>query len=138
MDQYVLLLSRKVVSLLKVSDTQLKEVHDGIFPIDFKDDYEYSKPSRGNSFGNSLKSFEKDKSISKKQRFTHFLSEVNKNLKNYLSSNSTLMLVGTDQDRAIFKGVSDYIHLITGELAGSYSTSRLSQLKQALSNITIT
>lgn len=133
MNNYILLLSKKNVSLLKMNNNELKEVHDKNFPKVFQDDYEYARSSRGTSFGYSLKGFEKDKSISKKERFSHFLKEVNKNLKSYLRGNSTLTLTGTDQDRNEFKRVSDYNHLITNELAGSFSPKRLSQIKQSLS-----
>lgn len=135
MNQYILLLSKKAVSLVEMANHELKEVRDGVFPMTFQDDYEYARSSRGNSFGFALKSFEKDKSISRKERFSHFLREVNKNLKNHLGADSSLVLTGTDQDRANFKRISDFNNLIINELAGSYSTKRLSQLKQSLSSM---
>lgn len=135
MENYVLLLSKKAVSLLTFQNKTLKVINDGIFPMDFTDDYEYARTSRGNSYGYSLKSFEKDKSISRKDRFNHFLSEVNKNLKHYLTADCSLVIAGTDQDRASFKHVSDFNHLIVHEIPGSYSTSRLSQLKQSITQV---
>ena len=136
MDNYILLISKKTVSLLTLHNNQIDEIRDGVFPMIYKDDYEYARTYRGNSFGYSLKSFEKDKSISKKERFSRFLAEVNKNLKSYLNRNNEgLFIAGTDQDRSSFKRVFDYNHLIQHELTGSFSAKRLSQVKQAITDI---
>ncbi len=129
-DYYILALSQKKASLLKLHDVSAEEIIDGIFPLNNVDDYEYSKSSRGNSFGYSLKNFEKDKSIVKKERFNHFLRSVNEKLKGYLNNECALLLAGTEQDRNEFKRISDYNNLISGEISGSYNSNNLSQLKQ--------
>jgi hypothetical protein len=136
-NHYVLLVSKKAISLVKWQDQTLNEVRDGVFPVSFKDDYEYSRSSRGTSFGYALKNFEKDKSIIKKERFKQFLRDVNKKLKGYLNPDSTLFLVGTDHDRSDFKRISDYNNCIGGEISGSYNASRLPQLKKPLSRLLV-
>ena len=133
-DYYILSLSQKQVSFFKLHDTATEEIHDGVFPMSFIDEYEYAKSSRGTSFGYALKSFEKDKSIVKKERFVHFLREVNEKLKRHLDSDSALLLVGTDEDRANFKKIFSYNDLISGEISGSFNSSNLSQLKRSVAN----
>ena len=132
MNHYILLLSKKEVSLLTFRNHELDEIRDGVFPMTFEDDYEYARASRGNSFGFSLKGFEKDKSITRKQRYQHFLNEVNKKLKHYLTPESNLFIAGTDQDRATFRHISDYNHLVAHEFSGGYQVKRLNKLKHAL------
>jgi len=132
-DYYILILNRKKVSLFRLHDTATEEIRDGVFPMSFIDDYEYSKSSRGTSFGYSLKNFEKDKSIVKKERFKYFLREVSEKLSRYLNNDSALLLIGTDQDRADFKRVSVYNDLIAGEISGSFNSINLGQLKQSIS-----
>ena len=129
-DYYILALSQKKASLLKIHDVSASEIMDSVFPMINTDTYEYSKSSRGNSFGYSLKGFEKDKSVVKKERFNHFLRSVNEKLKGYLNNECALLLAGTEQDRNEFKRISDYNSLISGEISGSYNSNNLSQLKQ--------
>lgn len=133
MERYILLLNKKQISLLKWENRNMREIRDGIFPVAITDDYEYSKPSLGTSYGYAMKSFEKDKSSVEKERFLKFLHAVNKNLKSYLKTNCILFLVGTAKARTDFKRISDYNHLIGGEISGSFSADRLAQLKQSLS-----
>lgn len=132
-EYYILLLSQKKVSFFKLHDTATEEVRDGIFPMSFLDDYEYAKSSRGTSFGYALKNFEKDKSIVKKERFIHFLKEVNEKLRRYLDNETVLLLIGTDEDRVMFKKVCDFNHLIAGEISGSFNSLNFGQLKQSIS-----
>lgn len=134
-DYYVLSLSQKKVSLLKLHDTATEEIRDGVFPMTMVDEFEYSKSSRGNSFGYALKGFEKDKSFVKKERFMHFLRTVNEKLKRYLTDDSALLLAGTVEDRNNFRKVSDYNSLISGEISGSFNSSNLGLLKQSVSKI---
>lgn len=134
-DRFILLINASVVSLLKWEGNAISEIRDGVFPISFKDDYEYSRPSRGTSFGYALKNFEKDKSIVKKERFIKFLRTVDKNLKALLNQDSSLLLAGTDKHRSDFKKISNLNHLISGEISGSHSMKRLSLLKRSLSQM---
>jgi hypothetical protein len=129
-DYYILSLSQKKVSLLKMHDASSDEINDGVFPMLQKDDHEYAKSSRGNSFGYSLKNFEKDKSVVKKQRFNQFLREVDENLKAYITNDCALLLAGTDKDRSDFKKVSHFNNLIAGEVSGSFSSYNMNELKQ--------
>lgn len=131
-DYYILSLSQKKVSFYRLHDAATEEIRDGIFPMPFLDEYEYRKSSRGTSFGYALKNFEKDKSIVKKERFTQFLKEVNKKLRRYLDNESALLLIGTDEDRQIFKRISDYNHLIAGEIAGNFNSFDLGHLKHSI------
>ncbi|MBI1767204.1 MAG: hypothetical protein HYR67_02380 [Bacteroidetes bacterium] len=133
-DYYILSLSQKTASLLKIHDALTEEIKDGVFPMSNVDDFEYSKSSRGNSFGFSLKNFEKDKSFVKKERFNHFLRQINENLKGYLNDECALMLAGTGTDRADFRRISDYNNLISGEISGSYNSKNFNQLKQNVIN----
>lgn len=133
-DYYILSLTQKKVSLFKLHDTVTEELCDGIFPMTFADDYEYSKSSRGTSFGYALKNFEKDKSMVRKERFTQFLRSVNEELGRYLNSESALLLAGTREDRTAFRRVSVYNDLISGEISGSFNANNLNQLKLSAAN----
>jgi hypothetical protein len=131
-DYYILSISQKKVSLFKLHDTATEEIRDGVFPMSFLDDYEYARSSRGSSFGYTLKNFEKDKSIVKKERFMHFLKEVNERLRRYLDNDCALLLIGPDEDRASFKRVSIYNDLIAGEISGSLNSIDLTQLRRSI------
>ena len=134
LDYYILSLNQKKVSLFKLHDTDTEEVRDGVFPMLFSDDREYSKSSRGTSYGYSLKNFEKDKSIVKKERFMQFLRAVNEELSRYLNNESALLLAGTREDRATFRKVSVYNDLISGEISGSFNSNNINQLKLSALN----
>lgn len=69
----VLAVSRKQISLYLYRYDSIEEIKDDHFPFVYTEEYEYAKPSRGTSFGGSLKGFEKDKSVMQKNRFEHFL-----------------------------------------------------------------
>lgn len=134
LDYYILSLNQKKVSLFKLHDTATEEVLDGVFPMSFLDDREYSKSSLGTSFGYALKNFEKDKSVVKKERFTQFLRAVNEELGRYINNESALLLAGTREDRAAFRKVSVYNDLISGEISGSFNSNNINQLKLSALN----
>ena len=135
LNRWVLIINKKKIELVKWENQKMLVIRDGVFPIPFKDEYEYSKSSRGTSFGFALKNYEKDKSIVKKERFSHLLRLTNEKIKAYLEKDSVLYLAGTDNDRSAFKRISNYNHLIEGEVSGSYSSNHLSQLHKSLISV---
>jgi hypothetical protein len=135
MDAYILLLSQRLISLFSFENNQLKEIRDGIFPVVLPADYEFARPVLGTSFGYAMKGFEKDKSISKKERFARLLQETDKNLKQYLTPESSLIIAGTDQNRWVFKRASAFRQLITHELAGGYTNRRPGHLLRGIREV---
>lgn len=134
-DYYILSLNKKKISLYRLHDASTDEILDGIFPMTLMDEYEYAKSRSDTSFGYASKNFEKNKPVIKKERFIHFLKEVNDKLKRYLNEESALLLVGTAEDRADFKRISSYNDLITGEISGSFNSPSPSLLKKTIEKI---
>ncbi|MGZ3866140.1 MAG: baeRF3 domain-containing protein [Bacteroidia bacterium] len=126
---FLLKMSTDEVHLLKGRGHSFQEVRNKDFPAVFIDDYEYEKASRGNSFGNSLKQFEKDKSISKELRMEAFYHEVDKKLGKYLGTETPLILAGVEKDLGYFEKETTNKKFIVGKINGSYDGYNSMELK---------
>ena len=117
----ILSLSRKKISLLRVSDSHPVEIVDAMFPLFYSEEYEYSKPSLGSSFGFTSKGFEKDKSVLMEIRFISFLRLADARLKGYLKNGIPMVLAGVKKELADFETITNHRNNIAGGVAGNYS-----------------
>ena len=117
---YVLLINEKKVKLFLGNGENLKEVKDKNFPSNFYEEYEYERPSRGNSSGNSLKSTEKDKSIVKEMRLMANLKKTDGKLSPYTANNTPFVLCGNPKDLGYFLKVYKNHMNIAGKVSGNY------------------
>ena len=123
-DYYVLGISRKHIRLFSGKGEDMKEVVNEDFPVDYVETYEYSFPSRGSSYGNSLKEFEKDKSALKEIRFIDFLKTTDKTLGKYLNGSVPLLISGGIREAADYKRITKHLDHIIGRIAGTSSQEK--------------
>ena len=129
LEDYLLLsISMDETKLYRGSGTELKDIRNNDFPRKYIDDYEYARPSLGSSYGPSLKSTEKDKSIITKERFERFLHETDKLLSHYLNNNHIpLIIAGVKQELGYFQKESTHTAQIAGQIVGNYTHSSLTE-----------
>lgn len=129
LEDYLLLsISMDETKLYRGSGTELKEIRNNDFPRKYIDDYEYERPSLGSSYGPSLKSTEKDKSIITKERVERFLHETDKLLSPYLNNNHIpLIIAGVKQELGYFQKESTHTAQIAGKIVGNYTHSSLTE-----------
>lgn len=117
---YVLSLSKKSVHLFHGEADSLKEVRDGNLPLGYEEEYEYSKSSRGTSYGYSLKSYEKDKSDLSEIRLKSLFKDVDTYLAPYFRDpDAQLILAGTNKMISDFQAVTKLKDQIIGVVPGS-------------------
>lgn len=117
---YVLSINEKEIKLYEGNGENLKLIKDNDFPIQFIDDYEYTHTSLGSSYGYSLKSTEKDKSIVREQRLSAFYKVADEKISKYLITNTPLILAGSSKDLGYFKKVSTNYKYVVGKVKGNY------------------
>lgn len=122
---FLLVLSEKNARLFEGSFSDYEEIIDVNFPKNFNDDYEYSQPSRGNSYAGtaSTKSYEKDKTIIEEIRLKRFFSEADKLLKMYLTEKTPLLISGLPKNMALFESITSYGKQIVGKISGNYTNA---------------
>jgi len=120
-EYYVLALSQNMIHLFKANGQQLVEIKDGYFPVTYIDDYEYAKPSPGQSFSPALKSTENDKSFNEQMRLSAFFKKVDDKLTNHLGIQSVLVLTGVKKELASFQKVSTHKKNIIAKVPGNYT-----------------
>lgn len=119
---YVLKLTRNEASLfLLETGTVAREITNTHFPMRNRNEneYEYSRPSIGTSFGYARKGFEKDKSIMIKTRQEPFFKEVQQNVLSYVKG-SDLLIAGSKTTISNFESVNDHRLKIKGRIIGSF------------------
>jgi len=123
----VLLLTEKEVKLYRGSLDNLEEIKNGSFPISFKDDYEYSRPSRGNSYVGeaATQGFEKDKTHMETIRYEHFLKTVDATLRHVNAGKLPLLISGSKRTVSLYKKISELD--VAGEIHGNYWYSPLNE-----------
>lgn len=122
-------ISRKHMRLYAGKGQELKEVVNEDFPRNYIETYEYSKPSRANSFGsNELKDFEKDKSDLQEIRVTDFLRAGDHLLQKYISRETALVLAGGKKELADYLEVTRFKKNIIGKVTGNYDFDGALQL----------
>ena len=127
---FVLMLTEKGARLFEGSWKELTEMRDKNFPKEHVEDFSYNPPSQGSSYGGytHVKSFEKDKSILEEIRLKEFFKEIDKLLDDYLVSDLSLVVLGSEKILALFKKVSVHQKRIIGSQEGSYGRQNLKQL----------
>lgn len=65
---FVVVLAKKGARFFRGISGSLEEIRNGVFPVDYEDDYEYERASLGTSYGYAMKGFEKDKGVVRDQR----------------------------------------------------------------------
>ena len=127
---YVLSINEKEIKLFEGNGTNLKLLNDQDFPMHFFDDYEYARASLGSSYGYSLKSTEKDKSIVKEQRLTAYYKVADQKISKYLINNTPLILAGSSKDLGYFKKASINYKYVVGKINGNYINENNQKLGQ--------
>ena len=120
MNYYVLSINEKEIKFYEGNGENLKLVNDKDFPMHFVDDYEYTHASLGSSYGYSLKSTEKDKSIVREQRLSAYYKIADGKISKYLINQTPLILAGSSKDLGYFKKVSANYKCVVGKVNGNY------------------
>lgn len=117
----VLALSMNSARLFSGRDGIHNEIADENFPLRFRDDFIYEKPSPGSPVSVSLKSTEKDKSIMKLIRLKEFYRQADALLANYLKENVPIIISGVAKCLSSFLEVTRHQKKIIAQVAGNYS-----------------
>lgn len=133
-EYFLLNMNTREAHLFKGRGSSFSEIKNKDFPAVFVDDYEYEKPSLGNSFGHTLKQFEKDKSIGKEQRMEAFYHEVDKKLEKYLHTETPLVIAGVEKDLGYFEKRTVNKEIISGKVTGSYDGYNSDELRSRVWN----
>ncbi len=120
LNYYVLQINEKGIKFYKGNGTLLQEVSNENFPARFFDNYEYTHTSIGSSYGYSLKSTEKDKSVVKEQRLISNLKHIDQVISNYLSTGTPFIISGNSKNLGYFKKISANYEKIGGVIHGNY------------------
>ena len=126
---YLLTIGKKRISLYAAKGDDLSEIKDGHFPMEYEEEYEYARPSRGASYGNALKGFEKDKSVMENIRTLAFFRKATQHLAQYINKPDVPLLVaGTRTQLAGFTHTSGLSDHIAGTVTGSFSHKNFENL----------
>ena len=118
---YYLSINSKKIRLFSGEGQRLNEINDELFPYLAEDDYLYEKPARGNSFGNSLKNPEKDKSVLQEIRLTAHLKKVDSFMKKYLNNREPLFISGVKKETGYFLKITANKKSLAGIIHGNFS-----------------
>jgi hypothetical protein len=122
LDYCVFSITKKRLHLFSGKGEELKEIKNEDFPIDFIDNYEYSKPTRGTSFGsNTLKEFEKDKSVLQEIRLVDFLRTADHVIGKYVNNHVPLIVSGGTKEIADYLQITQHKQKIIGKVSGNYN-----------------
>lgn len=121
-DSMLMTLSSKKVRLFRLNGSLIEEINDHNFPLIFKDDFEYERPSRSTSYAGSahLKSFEKDRSVTRKKRMREFLKKADDLIADYLVKGRDFILSGTATHIAEFRSVTRHGDYFKNDMVGGY------------------
>jgi hypothetical protein len=127
---YAVVLNKKTMHFYTGAGDELMEIRDGIFPMHDEEEYEYARPSLGNSYGYAMKGFEKDKSIVSHMREESFYKETGYQLDVYLNrSKLPLLVAGTRKQVAEFFEATQLKERTAGVITGSFGTKNLFDLR---------
>jgi len=119
LNYYVIAISKKSVKLYKAGGEEFEEIKNKDFPLSYFDDYEYAKTSHGNSYGNTLKSYERDKSVLQDIRLKSFLRIADQLLEKYIS-NIPLIVAGGTKEISDFLNITKHENNVIGKVKGNY------------------
>jgi hypothetical protein len=120
---YFLAITEKNARLYEGQLSHLIEVKDHNFPKEYREEYLYEHPSRGNSYvGHAFtKGAEKDKSILEEIRHQQFFRDVDELLDDYLHTDIPLIVSAVSKELASFKKVSRHATKIIASIEGNYT-----------------
>jgi hypothetical protein len=127
-DYCVFSISKKHLHLYMGKGEELHEIKNDDFPINYVETYEYEKPSRGTSFGNTLKEFERDKSVLQEIRLVDFLRTADHLIGKYVNDHIPLVIAGGSKEVADYLQVTHYVKRIIGKVIGNYNFNGDEQL----------
>jgi hypothetical protein len=126
----VLVLGRKKISLYSARGDELDEIKDGHFPFVYEEEYEYTRPSLGSSFGYSRKGMAKDKSTMVKVRTQSFFGEAGRYVALFLGKTRLpLIIAGAKSSMSEFKLQPEVAGRISGEVSGSFEEYNFQDLR---------
>ncbi len=127
---YVLVLTEQGGHLFEGRWNNLFEIKDNNFPVEYEDEFVYSKPAHSAKYAgySHVKGFEKDKSELEAIRFRDFFRKADKLLDNYLINDTPLLLTGVEKELALFDSVTSHAKNIADKITGSYNYSNEKQL----------
>jgi hypothetical protein len=129
---HVLVIGKKIIRLFKSRGTKLEEISDDNFPFRLEEEYEYSPPSLGSSYGHSLKAFEKDKGILTTIHLRSNLKHVDDALSRYVDDEEgKIILAGTKTMTEDFENLTRHGKSIVAKLDGSFRDRNFSELEFA-------
>lgn len=120
-DYRLVSLSKKRIRLFKGYGPYLEEVHDEKFPYTYTEEFEYSRPTIGTSYGSGLlKNYERDKTVLQETRMDEFFRAAYKLLVAYDEGKTPIMLMGLQKEVRHFIDVSHcdekkIVGIISGE-----------------------
>lgn len=119
---YVLLLSEKKLRLFSGLFDHLTEVTDGEFPKVYHEEYLYNKPTKSSTLAgySHEKGFEKDKSELQEIRCKGFFRSADEQLKQYLTRETPLIVMGVEKELAWYKNISRHESRIIKTFSGNY------------------
>lgn len=115
----VLMLSRKEVRAYMGTGNKLAEVQEKSFPKKFHDSYEYPRSALGSSKSFSLKGSE-EKSVTKDNRMKTFFISVDHVLDNYFGDELPLIVIGSEENLALFRSLTKHARQIISYYPGNY------------------
>ena len=119
---FVLYIDDRKARLFTGALKNVQEIVNENFPVTNTDDYIYAPPSRGTSYAGSahVKSFENDKSASKKKRTEAFLAEIDELLDHIIKDSQPIILCGPKRVTAAFLNRGTHANTIISVINGNY------------------
>lgn len=127
---YLLAISKKRVRLFKGSGRDLQEITNSDFPKQYKEEYEYARPTVGSSSSPGLKAFERDKSIVQQTRMKAFFMQADDTLNKYLKEETPLFVAGVSEELVNYEHISHHAKQIAGKIAGNYDIDAVHPLAE--------
>lgn len=116
-DYAIVALSQKHVTVYLAEGPKIQLVHNDDFPLDYSEEYEYTKPSKISSHGSIvLKQYEKEKSTIEDVRRIDFFKHADQLLDKYPELNLPFVVVGEEKEVADFIALSKRAKNIIGTL----------------------
>jgi hypothetical protein len=116
-DYAIVALSQKHVNIYLAQGPKIHLVHNDDFPLDYSEEYEYTKPSKISSYGSIvLKQYEKEKSTIEDVRRIDFFKHADKLFDKYPELNLPLIVVGEEKEVADFIALSKHAKNVIGKL----------------------
>ena len=113
----IIALSQKHVNIYLAQGPKIQLVHNDDFPLDYSEEYEYTKPSKISSHGSIvLKQYEKEKSTIEDIRRIDFFKHADQLMDKYTELNLPLVVVGEEKEVADFSAISKHSKSIIGKL----------------------